>query len=458
MGFFLTVVYLVLFFLRPAELLPGLAPYHVMEIAAALAAMGTALSLFGGGPSFRAPQLYLTAAFLAWAAFSVLAAERWLGGALSAFVALGTNLFLFFLITLNVDGLRRLGWTRRVLVVLALGLVIQGAAAYFLHFQEARFVLRQAADEDVDDTEDSPEDVSPGGADEPVSTLPDAGGTAPVVRRIRALGFLHDPNDLAQALAAALPFVFLEWRSRRPLRNVCLVIAPAAVITGGILLTRSRGGLVALGAMVLASGLYVGSRFLSTFVVAAIGLTLVPTLAVMRVYARADESSLGRVQAWSEGLQMIKSSPVWGVGYGGYTDYSPLVAHNSFLHCFAELGFVGYFLWLGIIVATFDDLIALYRGAAGTQGRATEADRELGRWPAAAALALIGFLAGALFLSRAYTTTLFVFLALPTALADVARRSGREVAPFSPMYWALRVLALEAATLVIMYAMVRFVR
>ena len=35
---------------------------------------------------------------------------------------------------------------------------------------------------------------------------------------------------------------------------------------------------------------------------------------------------------------MLKFSPLWGVGYGSFADVHELVAHNSFVHCFAELG------------------------------------------------------------------------------------------------------------------------
>src|SRR5262249_9768988 len=44
-----------------------------------------------------------------------------------------------------------------------------------------------------------------------------------------------------------------------------------------------------------------------------------------------------------------KEEPLFGIGEGAYADYSDghFVAHNSFLHCFAELGFFGGTAYLG---------------------------------------------------------------------------------------------------------------
>ena len=276
---------------------------------------------------------------------------------------------------------------------------------------------------------------------------------------MRALGFLHDPNDLAQLLAAILPLVVLEWRSRRPARNVFLVLAPAVLILGGIALTRSRGGLVAVAAMACAAIVYFGNRIVAILVGLASVPALIAGLAFVRMYVLGDESSLSRVEAWYQGLQMVKSSPLWGVGYGNFTEHNHLVAHNSFMHCLAELGVVGYFFWMGMILVTFHDLWILSRAPRIGEGGANDSvDAEFRRWARASALALLGFLAGALLLSRAYSTTLFVFLALPTALADVARRSWPMVAPFSPLGWAAGVAALQVLTVAAAYVMVRLVR
>ena len=461
MGFFFTLVYLALSLIRPAELFPGLATYHVMDVVAALAAAGSLLNLLAGrGPSFRAPQMYLAAAFVAWAGFSVLATQRWMGGALHATAELATNGFLFLLITLNIDDLPRLEWARRALVLFGLWLVIQGGAAYFFHRGEALFIVHQRADESLEDGGGSGDDQEPA----PENGVAEDSGTeaavpGPVIRRMRSLGFLQDPNDLAQLLVGILPLVFLEWRPHRTARNTLLVLPAAALLLAGILLTRSRGGLVAVAAMALFAAFHFGNRIVSSLLGVAMGAGLIVGPSFVRRYVLGDESSLGRVEAWYQGLQMLKGSPLWGVGYGNFTEYNHLVAHNSYIHCLAELGVVGYSFWVGMIIVTFHDLRVLFRKPGGEEPRLQgPPDGELRRWATASALSLIGFLAGAFMLSRMYSPTFFIFLGLATALADVARRAGRPVAPFSPLGWVFAVATAEVVTVAVVYGMVRLVR
>ena len=68
----------------------------------------------------------------------------------------------------------------------------------------------------------------------------------------------------------------------------------------------------------------------------------------MAQISNGDDSAYGRVEAWYEGIQMFKSSPVFGVGKGMFTDFNNLTAHNSYMLVLAELGFVGSIFFLGL--------------------------------------------------------------------------------------------------------------
>ena len=50
---------------------------------------------------------------------------------------------------------------------------------------------------------------------------------------------------------------------------------------------------------------------------------------------------------------MLKDSPFFGVGMGGFTDYHHLTAHNSLVLVLAELGMIGYGLWFCILSLSF---------------------------------------------------------------------------------------------------------
>ena len=46
---------------------------------------------------------------------------------------------------------------------------------------------------------------------------------------------------------------------------------------------------------------------------------------------------------------MFMQSPIWGVGFGQYTEYSALTAHNTYVLVLGELGFVGAFLFSMVV-------------------------------------------------------------------------------------------------------------
>lgn len=48
-----------------------------------------------------------------------------------------------------------------------------------------------------------------------------------------------------------------------------------------------------------------------------------------------------RIQAWSDSLSVFRQYPLFGLGAGLLVDECGMVTHNSFLHCYAELGLFG---------------------------------------------------------------------------------------------------------------------
>ena len=79
----------------------------------------------------------------------------------------------------------------------------------------------------------------------------------------------------------------------------------------------------------------------------------VPVLVAFTRLAEVDAeeaSAQGRVDAWYEGIQLLTEHPVFGVGWGMFSDYNfGLTAHNSVVLAMAELGLVGYTFWLALV-------------------------------------------------------------------------------------------------------------
>jgi len=163
-----------------------------------------------------------------------------------------------------------------------------------------------------------------------------------------------------------------------------------------------------------------------------------------------EESAEGRLDAWHAGIEMLRSHPLTGVGYGGFAEHHVRAAHNSYVHCFSELGLLGYFCWIGLLVITHTRLAAL--------GRLEETDEDskfIVTWATSLRFSLYGFLAGAFFLSRTYTPTLYILIALAMALDQIARVSGNmaEVPRVSQLYG--RTAGLAFGTVAGIYVLLR---
>ena len=121
-----------------------------------------------------------------------------------------------------------------------------------------------------------------------------------------------------------------------------------------------------------------------------------------------ESSAQTRIQSWAEGWAMLKSHPFTGVGFDQYTEYNHAVAHNSFVHTFAELGFTGAFIFVGMFYWYFKGL-ALIPGT----------NTECAPWRRALLTSAVGMCTCAWFLSRQYVAIFYVLLALGAAAINL---------------------------------------
>jgi hypothetical protein len=214
--------------------------------------------------------------------------------------------------------------------------------------------------------------------------------------------------------------------------------------------------------------------------------------------AISAQGGADRLELWRSGIDILKTRPLFGVGMGNFSDYSPThhTAHNSFVLCFSELGLTGYFVWLAMLIATFAALrwlrqqqsisspgrITLVAAAAasvhvsssaalttrivpedGTAegGTGPEAVSQIVRTANVLWYALVAFLTAGFFLSRAYSMTLYILLGVAAALQVIvnAQRSSPETRarmnPVSLRWLCATTLGLEFASIVVIYVMVR---
>jgi len=424
MTFCLFIVYIVLSYVFPAEIFPALVAYRFTYWVGIAGLVVCLPALIVRRQPLFSPQFWFLVCFTVSLAISLMVAEHWPGAAVYAFDRFAPSFAMFVLALVSVTSLRRMRIAAICIVLSTLCLVGQGAAAYHMGINERIFLLPpHTASEPSEHDLDAPVDRQREDPDEDTAA----------VARIRGLGALHDPNDLALALVMALGIVV------------------GATTRYGIFLTFSRGGALA-ALIILWRGL---ARRLGSTLSLALGVML--AIAIIgadfgggRKIIASDDSASNRVEAWSEGLEMLKSSPVLGVGYGQFIDHHDLTAHNSFVLCFAETGAVGYFFWLGLIVITMIKL----RGLQDITGDDPES-REIRRWANGLFLAMIGFLTAGFFLSRTFIPILYLMIGLAGALVLVAARQGRRVALPAPFQLTAVIASIEVTTIIAVYTIVK---
>jgi len=210
--------------------------------------------------------------------------------------------------------------------------------------------------------------------------------TGTFVNRNHFSGYLEMIVPLALGLAAArmnlLTFgvkgfreKFLLWTSKGVLTNV-LILAGVVVMSLGIVLSRSRSGVVVLAFSVfLFLGLtvysysrtgfrqpWVGKSIRATFLAVVALAVFVGVGSTIRRFALDDLLHEDRPLYWANTLAIVGDFPLFGTGlgtfasaYGAYeketsSEMALRHAHNDYLESAAELGIVGTALLLAIIL------------------------------------------------------------------------------------------------------------
>ena len=256
--------------------------------------------------------------------------------------------------------------------------------------------------------------------------------------------FYYDANDLATLLVTAVPFGLFFLQAARRTWSRVLAAGALALLMVAFVRTGSRGGFIAL----LAVAGYVVLRYSAIPLRRRLGATVLVALAVAATasdqywqqmgtigsdtdYNRTEES--GRMQIWRRGIGYMLEHPMLGVGPGNFQAaegmLSPIAGrqqfgvgvrwnapHNTFIQAGAELGVPGLVLFVAIIASAF---VALRRSGSPERVGAGSADRQT-QLAQVLTASLIGFVAGAFFLSLAYSEMLYTLLALAIGLKKVS--------------------------------------
>lgn len=441
MGIFLTLLYILASYLSPEVIFGSLAEYRSELIVAVLAFLASIFSLQGSNLT-RVPQ----ALALVGISFVVLLSfvfNGLFGLAPTALLTFLPQAFTFFLVFVNFRKKSHLQMLTLVLLFVCLFTIYHGYQA-----------LNSGRTED-------PYLFSMGGVEE---------GTR--LYRIRGLADINDPNDFAQLIVTVIPCVFFFWRKKNLIWNVPVVLFPVGLLIYGMFLTHSRGSILALLSILIVAG---RRKFGTIPALISAAVVFVGATAIGWTGGRdiSVEAGSDRLEAWSTGLGLIKSHPIFGVGFKRFTEYYEITAHNSIVVCAAELGLVGLFFWVMFILPSVRDMMVVgsepppaapveqegasyaYRQAswgggaavleapprvdltavpavqsglpshlAGLEESDSTPDEEIRRMGRLMVTSLVGFLIAGWFLSRAYVMTLYTFIGMSQVLYEMALRRG----------------------------------
>jgi putative inorganic carbon (hco3(-)) transporter len=424
MPFAITLVYLVLTYLSPAELMPALTPYKPMLILSVIGMVTALFTFLIDRTAWQSSQVVLLTAFI-FALMLSRALNGWLGGAPVAFLTFMPAAACFYLTIGAVNSIGKIKFTVVCLLFVALYFVTMGALAYHGYIQDDRFLVEMMIKMSPDDEESQ------------------------MLVRTKALGFMDDPNDFAQFLVLLLPLLWLWWKERGFFWNTLTIGLPSACLVYGIYLTRSRGAAVGMSLIALLALRRRLGTIGSTILAGGMGLGFV-ALGFTGGRGISIGSGSDRLSLWSDGLGMFKRSPFWGIGFRGYSDYADMNAHNAFIECMAETGLIGYTLWLGLLITNMYYLHALMKK--DSQPPIPPETRAAAQ---CISLGFYGLIITSWFLSRAYVQPLYLMLGLTVALHSIAAAQNPKFIPFQlPTGMHIRILGAALASVALFYVVV----
>lgn len=190
--------------------------------------------------------------------------------------------------------------------------------------------------------------------------------------------FLADNNGFGLALNMAMPMLFFLAREEKnaKVRKILYLMFIACAVC--VILTYSRGGLLGLGA-VLALICIKARRKLMGFVLLIFAAMLIVAFAPEQwtsrmdnfMQGKLDDSAQQRIIAWGTAWRLVQDYPITGAGFdalpdenlfasyqtaplpGGHKSTAP---HSIYFQLMADQGFVGLFLFLGLIASCIGSL------------------------------------------------------------------------------------------------------
>jgi putative inorganic carbon (HCO3(-)) transporter len=299
LGFFLTIIYVLIIMIRPQEFVTSIRAWPILDVMAILSLGASFIEgRINGTRLGRSASCKFVLLFLIWCGLSHIRMGN-TGLILDSWIDFSKIAIVFYLVVLNVDTFQRLKTFTWVMILSTTVLALQGIWLFYTGsaFGSAEAVVRGE------------------------------------LLQVKGIGVFSDPNDLGLHLITWVPLLLPAFH--RPFLSPTmwtglLFIVP--IITG-LALTRSRGSMLG-AAMVFWFYFYkrVG-KFISIIGLVLI-LAAIMTLPRMSSISTKEASARSRMEHWSEGMKLFRWRPITGVGHHQFIEHHVQTAHNSFVLVF----------------------------------------------------------------------------------------------------------------------------
>lgn len=258
-----------------------------------------------------------------------------------------------------------------------------------------------------------------------------------ILHELNPNGPSGDSNYEALSIVMTIPLALYVLRTDSSVLWRRLAAGCAAILVFGVFISQSRGGVVALGVLVLLTWLH-ARRKLMAIVLSLVGLSLAAALAPNVTWQRfqqiqlsgrwktgAELSTRTRIELWRGGLHIIETHPVLGLGLDQFKAqvafYNPnliplarrtFIAHNTYIQLWAEEGAGILAVFLAMVWLAIANCRLVGRSGDGRTGGFAE----LG---IAMRFGLLAYLVGAFFLSAQLVKTLWMFVFLSQNLREI---------------------------------------
>jgi O-antigen ligase len=174
----------------------------------------------------------------------------------------------------------------------------------------------------------------------------------------------------------------------------------------------------------------------------------------------SEESALGRIEAWYEGINMLLSNPVFGVGFENFTEHNSLTAHNSFVLVFAETGLIGYYFWLSFIGTTFGMLVKILCSSrkniiSDSVENSLDLWKEYQQVAWTLFLSITGYIISAFFLSRSYNIYLYILFGLVAGFHIAVRNEFSAISKVHFSDQALYYILITISSVIAIYLLTK---